>query len=298
MATSGRDPARTDGATPLTAGLPHPCSGRRAAFLTQHGKERVVAAVLRRTLGLEVVRVEGYDTDRLGTFTREIPRAGTQHEAARTKARLGMDLSGESIGLGSEGAFGPDPLFGSIAWNVELLLWADAGLGIEIVAQVANGETNYRQAYVDSWGEVQAFAQATGFPSHGLVVAHGPEGRIVAKGLTDEASLARAFALAVRDSGRAWIETDMRGHLNPTRMRNIERAAEALARKLASLCPACGTPGFDAAERVRGLPCADCGYPTREARAEVWRCVRCPHQEVRDTAPAFADPARCQVCNP
>ena len=56
-------------------------AGRRIALLTQHGKERVVAPVLRRALGCNVELVSGYDTDRLGTFTRDIPREGTQIEA-------------------------------------------------------------------------------------------------------------------------------------------------------------------------------------------------------------------------
>ena len=39
-------------------------------------------------------------------------RAGTQIEAARKKARLGMELAGLPLGLASEGAFGPDPMTG------------------------------------------------------------------------------------------------------------------------------------------------------------------------------------------
>jgi len=282
----------------MTITASHPYAGRCAALLTQHGKERAVAPALGAALGLEVVRVDGYDTDRLGTFTREIPRAGSQRDAARTKARLGMDLAGQAMGLGSEGAFGPDPLFGSVAWNVEVLVWLDATLGIEVVAEVANADTNYRQGYVNSWAELQAFAQAAGFPEHGLVMARSPDAGVIAKGLANEESLARAFAIAMRETGRAWVETDMRAHVNPTRMRNIGRAADALAVKLASLCPACGTPGFGPVERIRGLPCADCGYPTGEACADIWRCVRCPREERRETPRRAADPACCDVCNP
>lgn len=52
-------------------------------------KERVFTPVLEAAPGCLVVRVTGYDTERLGTFTRDIPRAGTQLEA-RKKARFGM----------------------------------------------------------------------------------------------------------------------------------------------------------------------------------------------------------------
>ncbi|WP_363153733.1 DUF6671 family protein [Thiobacillus sp.] len=44
-------------------------------------------------------------------------------------------------------------------------------------------------------------------------------------------------------------------------------AAADLTARLASLCPACGTPGFWQVDRVAGLPCAGCGAPTRETRA-------------------------------
>lgn len=80
-----------------------PCSPSTA-------KEGVIASVLDTALGCRVERVTGDDTDLLGTFTREIPRAGMQLEAARKKARIGMELSGLSTGLASEGSFGPDPM--------------------------------------------------------------------------------------------------------------------------------------------------------------------------------------------
>ncbi len=76
--------------------------GRSAAFLTQHGKEKIVAPVLEAALGCRVTHVTSFDTDLLGTFTRDIPRAGTQLEATRKKARLGMELAGLPLGVASE----------------------------------------------------------------------------------------------------------------------------------------------------------------------------------------------------
>ena len=78
-------------------------TGQRIVFLTQHGKEKVVTPIFTKALGCRVERVSGFDTDELGTFTREIPRYGSQFEAARRKARIGMQLSGASLGLASEG---------------------------------------------------------------------------------------------------------------------------------------------------------------------------------------------------
>lgn len=76
----------------------------------------------------------GFDTDSLGTFTREVPREGSQLEAAREKARAGIDRSGLPFGLGSEGAFGPGPL-GLSSVNLELVVLLDTRRGIEIVGR-------------------------------------------------------------------------------------------------------------------------------------------------------------------
>ncbi|NHB77752.1 hypothetical protein [Rhodobacter calidifons] len=57
----------------------------RVALGTMHGKAAAIAPPLAR-LGIAVVVPEGLDTDRFGTFTGEVPRAGGMVEAARAKA--------------------------------------------------------------------------------------------------------------------------------------------------------------------------------------------------------------------
>ena len=84
---------------------PKPYAGLKASLLTQHGKESIICPQLFDSNGLEVVHVSSYDTDNLGTFTRDIPRYGSQLDAARKKARVGMELSGSKLGIASEGAF-------------------------------------------------------------------------------------------------------------------------------------------------------------------------------------------------
>jgi hypothetical protein len=83
--------------------------GRPVAFLTQHGKQDLVRGPLETALGCRLVHTDAHDTDQLGTFTRELTRAGSQLDAARKKATLGMALTGTSVGMASEGSFGPDP---------------------------------------------------------------------------------------------------------------------------------------------------------------------------------------------
>ncbi|MEW5922155.1 MAG: DUF6671 family protein [Bacillota bacterium] len=264
--------------------------GRKVALLTQHGKERVIAPVPEASLRCRVLHVTGYDTDRLGTFTREVPRAGTQLEAARTKARIGMELSGLSIGLASEGSFGLDPFTGMLPWNVEMLVF-----GIEVVGCASGGKTNFSHRLTASWEEAKQFACGAGFPEHWLVIR--PEGEAhpqIRKGIASWDELEKAFhwACGLATNGCAFLETDMRAHANPTRMEMIALAARDLAQKLRA-------PGFYATERLAGLPCEACGAPTRETRAEVYRCPRCEHQLIVERNEAkTASAARCDYCNP
>lgn len=271
------------------------------ALLTQHGKEQVIAPVLAAAVGCRVRRVEGYDTDLLGTFTRDIPRAGTQLDAARRKARLGMELAGLPIGIASEGAFGADPMIGMFSWNVEILLWIDDRHGLEVVG-TAQGKANFAHLLTPDQAAAEAFAREWGFPAHQLVVRpdsdHDPR---IRKGVASWAELETCFTWASTQSsnGLVFLETDVRAHANPTRQENIRRAAEDLAAKLRSPCPACGAPGFWRIERVPGLPCADCGAPTQEPQAEILGCVRCAHRLTRGyDERKTADPARCDDCNP
>lgn len=276
-------------------------AGRRIALLTQHGKEGAIASVLDPALGCRVERVGGYDTDQLGTFTREIPRAGTQREAARRKARIGMELAGLPLGLASEGSFGPDPMAGLFPWNVEFLVFIDDEQGLEIAGR-AQGKANHVHLLTGDWAAAEAFARQAEFPAHHMVVR--PEGENdprLRKGIVAWMELEAAFAWAQAQSagGQVFLETDLRAHANPTRMEMIRLAAEDLVARLRSLCPACGAPGFWLVEHVAGLPCADCGAPTRETRAEVYGCLKCAHRETHERAETrYANPEWCDYCNP
>lgn len=273
--------------------------GRAIALLTQHHKERVVGPALAR-LGARVAPVTDFDTDTLGTFTREIPRPGTQVEAARRKARIGLERAGLSAGLGSEGAFGPDPL-GLGPWNVEVLVLVDDALGVEVVGRAA-GPAICAQEPVSSLPALQRFAARAGFPDHALVLRpDGPEGTPIRKGLRDPDALRAAWeeTVARSASGRVFVEHDLRAHVHPTRMERIAEAAADLVARLRSPCPACAAPGFWAVAHLPGRPCALCRAPTRLPRGERRGCVRCDHVEEvlwPDLPPA--DPGRCDLCNP
>jgi hypothetical protein len=275
-------------------------SGTIVSFLTRHGKEKVVSPVLEAKLGCRIHHTDAYDTDFLGTFSRDLKRVGSQIEAARSKARIGMQLTGLKHGIASEGAFGPDPFAGLFQWNVEMLVLIDEENGLELTG-IAQRPAKFDHHSCRSWAEAEAFAVRAGFPDHHLVVrpGHQDDGRI-AKGISDWDAFESCFDKALRDSGNGivFIENDLRAHANPERMETIRLAADDLCRKMLSLCPACGTPGFWLAERVKGLPCADCGLPTRRAKAEIWKCPGCSHHEQRKLNPDSADPQHCDRCNP
>lgn len=276
-------------------------ANQRISLLTQHGKERVIAQVLDPALGCHVECVTGYDTDQLGSFSRDIPRDGTQIDAARKKARIGMALSGLPLGLASEGSFGPDPYTGMLPWNVEILVFIDGERDIEVVGH-AQGAARHAHLLTNDWQASVAFTSEADFPRHQLVVRPESENDSrMKKGIATWEGLEAAFAWAKTQSanGMVFLENDLRAHANPSRMERIREAAEDLVARLKSRCPACGAPGFWMVERIAGLPCADCGIPTRETRADVYGCVKCAHREVRERAkPSHADPSRCDYCNP
>ena len=258
--------------------------GCRVALLTQHGKEAVIAPVLEPGLGCLIELVTGFDTDQLGTFTRETPRPGTQLEAARRKARKGMELTATSRGIASEGSFSPDPFTGMFPWNVELLVWIDDELGIEVVG-FAQGTARSGHIQSGVWQEIADFAEREGFPEHQLVMRpDGPNDVCIFKGISDWGQLKTCFDAGVVQSrrGQVFVELDLRAFANPSRMKHIEQAAADLLQRIQSACPACAVPGYWICERLPGLPCECCRLPTSSFRSEVWACLRCEYRYIAE----------------
>lgn len=280
---------------------PKPYSGLKASLLTQHGKESVICPQLLDSNGLEVVHISGYDTDKLGTFTRDIPRYGSQLDAARKKARVGMELSGSMLGIASEGAFDNDPYTGMLPWNYELVVLIDDIRKLEVIG-FFGGQAQSTGRQVSSWDELNALLSEAQFTTHQLVVRpddeYHPECH---KGIKDLESLKEAFDWATNLSkkGNVFVENDLRAHTNPTRMANILKATQDLSRKMNSVCPECQSPGFSITENKKGLPCSHCGVPTNLPIANIWTCVKCGHKkELAIANQTAADPSKCNYCNP
>lgn len=278
-----------------------PYLGSKVAFLTQHGKQQLVRNRLEQALGCQLVHTQDYDTDLLGTFTSDVDRQGSQLDAARAKAAIGMRLTGLRIGMASEGVFGPDPFVGFTPWNSEVVLWVDQQLGIEVQG-FAHGPAQSLQRTITTLDELQSFLIEANFPSHHLNLRPELTTRIEwQKGICDEQALTQAFHLAQSQSAGSGvvIENDLRAFSNPTRQALILQATDDLIQKLRSACPQCAKPGFSLKQNISGLPCRVCARPTQLPIGEVWQCVPCNHEEQRLVdATVLADPARCNHCNP
>lgn len=277
--------------------------GRTAVLATMHGKEQAIAPVLKDSLALHLTVPSGFDSDRFGTFTRDIPRAGSQLESARSKALAAMDMTGCDLGLASEGAFGPHPAMPWVACDREIVVLIDRQHNLELVGEALSAATNYRQTTVGSVGEALAFAEAVQFPSHGLVVMpeqNPKDNREICKGIVQEHQLMAAVEHLLKTHPSVWIETDMRAHMNPSRMGVIQSATKDLVQKIQQTCPGCGWPGFQVTRRLPGLPCAGCGAATTLTYSWIYTCQNCDYQQ---TVPfpegmTSADPGQCAYCNP
>lgn len=278
--------------------------GDRAILATMHAKERVVAPIVEHFLGLRLGVAAALDTDAFGTFSRDIERAGSQLDAARTKVAAAFEQAPDLfVALASEGSFGPHPHIPFCALAREIVVLVDRARDFEIVGHHATLDTNFSHAIVTDLADGLTFAERIGFPAHGAIVmgcrdrnpAH--DLALIKDAVTWDA-LRSALHHVIATTGAAFVETDMRAHSNPRRMRAIKRATIDLARRATSACPGCGRPGYALTERRPGLPCSWCGEPTLLARADVHSCVGCGWREERAVEAVAADPANCGECNP
>ena len=278
---------------------------RIAVIATMHQKEKAIAPLLQKHLGVSTLVPQDFDTDAFGTFTREVARVGTQLEAARAKALKALDVMGETLAIASEGTFGPHPIMLGVPCNRELVLLLDTENQIELYGQEFSIATNYSHQAITSLAEARMFASKVGFPEHALVVMLTPPSLAannIVKGINTDSMLEEAIEVALSHSstGSVHIETDMRALFNPTRMQNIEKATQDLLRKIHQTCPRCDFPGFDVVEQKRGLPCNLCGIPTQLIRTSISICQKCGFKQEKlfPQGVETADPSYCNYCNP
>jgi hypothetical protein len=205
--------------------------GRTLVIATMHGKERVIAPILEKELGVRAILPENFNTDIYGTFTRDIKRKGDQLEAARRKAHKALELTGLDLVVASEGSFGVDPQIPFIQTNLELLVLIDTKNSIEIHATHRTSATNVQGRYIEDIPQLLEFARACDFPNSGLILRYSKNGKFgIYKNIhtVEELEAKAKKMLQTLFVRKIFVETDMRAHRNPLRMNAIQEATKEL----------------------------------------------------------------------
>lgn len=263
---------------------------QRMAMLTRHDKVRLIAPLLRQVIGIELYPVDSFDTDSLGSFSGERPRFMTPAECALRKAALAAELSGEVLGLGSEGSFSAGP-YGLGTFNLELLSCINIEAGWVVTGRFY-GPVNVQRWTLHTAAELQ---QALDSVPDGQLLLLQQQNAVV-KGLS--ATEARQQAQPMLSNGEIELSYDLRAHCCPERQLHIVKAAQDLAARLQQTCPHCDTPGFWPDKIIAGLPCQACDAPTSLTRQRQACCQRCHYTESYAAEAPYADAQYCPVCNP
>lgn len=275
--------------------------GRKLIIATKHGKEKVIAPIFEKELGVICFVDLNFDTDQHGTFSGEVERREDPVTTARDKCLIAMELNNCDLAIASEGSFGQHPTIFFIPADEEILIFIDKKNGFEIIARELSSETNFNGSEIQTEKNLLEFAAKSNFPSHGLILKKSKNefGDIV-KGITNEDQLIKDFYSLIDKFGTAYIETDMRAMYNPTRMKIIASATKKLIKKINSLCPVCNMPGFGITDAKEGLPCELCNFPTRSTISYIYSCQKCSYTK-EDKYPKgkqTEDPMYCDYCNP
>jgi hypothetical protein len=274
---------------------------RKIAIATMHGKEKVISPLLEQYFNASCYTVEGLNTDVLGTFTGEIERVDSPINTLRKKCLMALEKSNHEIVIGSEGSFGAHPIIGFARANEELVMLIDIKNNIEIVGSSLSLQTNFNGVNVVSLAEAIEFSKLSLFPSHALIIRNKERGsELIYKGITQMIDFKERVTDALHRYRSIWIETDMRAHLNPSRLAVIKEATADLINKMKSNCPSCAVPGFWIAEVNKGLPCSLCKLPTNSTLSHQYICVHCnfEQEQLFPNDRKEEDPMFCNFCNP
>lgn len=268
-----------------------------------HQKEKAISSCFSNVLQLNI-NVPKLNTDLLGTFTGEIERKGSALDCAREKCELALKETKSLMAIASEGTFGPHPSIPFVPSDYEILYFIDLERNFHLHQSLLSVKTNYCTEVTGKLSKLKEFADQVLFPSHGLIIKPNKSDSksMIVKGIQAFEKLEEAFIQSCRHSldGLALIQTDMRAHMNPTRMEVIKELAESFAVRLATLCPFCYTPGWGIVGNQKGLECEICGCETDMIRFEIFGCSKCDYKETkpRSDGLSLANPRWCFLCNP
>ncbi len=269
-------------------------SSKELILPTKHGKSLAIAPVFSGAFGFSVAELP-IDTDAFGTFSGEVERVSDPLLAAKAKINAAQAHHNGTVFIASEGSFFPHPENPFITVNHELLLLVDVKNALEIHVQQLFKDTNFSRFNGDSFKDLNHWLRAIEFPSHAVILKK--EGQFH-KGIHSKDILLDLIGNSPVHSIQ--LETDMRAHCNPTRMKNIGLLAQKLVDAVHSKCPICEKPGFQVVKQVEGLPCMWCNSPTHLIHFSLKSCSNCGHEEQEKRADNLtaADPMYCGMCNP
>ncbi len=276
-------------------------NNRKLLIATKHEKEKVMAPILEKELGVKCFTASNFDTDILGTFTGEIERKDDPLTTARNKCLLGMLLTNSDMAIASEGSFGAHPTIFFSHGCDELLLFIDKKNEIEIFVREITTETNFNGSIIKNIEELKEFANRVSFPSHGIIIRKAVNDfTFIEKGITNWETLLQHYNHFIKFHDSVYVETDMRAMYNPTRMKIIQRATQKLVNKINSLCPSCHFPGFGVTDAKQGLVCGQCNSPTKSTLSYIYTCAKCSFvkEEMYPHNKSTENPMYCDYCNP
>ncbi len=279
-----------------------PYYGKCIILTTKHEKGIAIGPAFQEKLGAGIIEYHS-DTDIFGTFTGEIEREANALETVRRKCELGLKNVNADYAIANEGSFGPHPALPMIPCGHEIMYFIDRKRGLNLHLSHITEKTNYATTVVDSWDALQKFAHKAGFPSHALIIRPNEwiDKTLIFKGVNDLDALNHAFNESRKFSPdkKVFVTTDMRAHLNPTRMKVINTLAANMAERLACLCPHCKSPGWGKVRCEPGLDCAQCGNETTLIKNEIFGCNVCSYEVTSLLSKNnLADPMYCIHCFP
>lgn len=275
--------------------------GRKLIVATKHQKEKIIAPLFEKQLGVKCLVAEELDTDLFGTFTGEIERLQDPVETAKQKCLKALEMYGGDLAISNEGSFGPHPSMFFAHADSEIILLLDQKNGLEIIEKEISTQTNFNGSEVETILDLMDFANSVNFPLHALILRKSKDSNEdIFKGITTENDLKEIFNNLNQKYGKVYAETDMRAMHNPTRRLVIEKVTQKLLNKIKSLCPNCQTPGYSVTKALPRLECENCGAATSSTLIHVLSCLKCYFSEEKKypNNKQFEDPMFCQFCNP
>jgi hypothetical protein len=276
-------------------------SGKQAVLATMHGKQQVIAPLFGE-IGLQVMVSEQINTDLFGTFSGEIERQASQLETLRRKAAKCLEIHPQhSLAIASEGAFHPHPASPFCVIHTEMVILKDGISGLEVIGSRVTMDFQVLCKMINEREELDKFLNEISFPEYGVILKSQSGSRWqVAKDFQTRDEVMRAFETLHTETENITVESDLRAHRNPRRMKIIGEATSDLIAKLQSRCPHCDFPGYSVTAVARGLPCEACGAPTRGVLKEIFTCACCHGTEEKffPQGKEYAPAGTCDDCNP